>query len=683
MAAGRIVLPPYFPARDRNARLVSGAKLYVYTNGTTTKASIYSDLALSVPIANPVAANASGQFPSIWANAGTEAVPVLYTLAITDASGGTIGNPAVFDDYRPSVDSTTASTALAEAASVAAAAAQTAAEAAYADVLAVVATGSDAAAIAARAAKSANLSDLANKETATANLQITKTGTGALTRTVAASLKDAVNATDFAVGDGATNDTAALAALKTAHPDRLVNGAGKTYSISTNLAAGFKMLDGQIVDTRMVTAVDDYGVLGIGHNALAANTYIPEVHAASGGRFFASGNCIVAIGYKAMEANTTGRRMVAVGYRSLLANTTGYYNTACGSHSLESCTTGFQNAALGTQALQAISTGADNVGLGSGSGVAINTGSRNTAAGSESMRVVANGNDNAAFGYQALAGPSGPGVSQCVAVGAYALRLNTGNDSVAVGYRSLWAQTAGAQNTAIGKDSMVTNVTGQDCVAIGYQALQNIDTNNATAVGSQCLAANTAANATALGFQAGNLNTSGTLVTALGYKALRANTTGANSTAVGAQALELATGSNNTGVGRSAGGAITTGGGNTFVGEQAGVTETTGDNNTALGKSANANGSGLSNTTAIGYQAEPTASNQVVIGNSSVTHTVLRGAITATTYTVAGLPSAVTMGVGTRSFVTDAAAPTFGATVTGGGAVATPVFSDGAAWKVG
>jgi hypothetical protein len=33
--------------------------------------------------------------------------------------------------------------------------------------------------------------------------------------------------------------------------------------------------------------------------------------------------------------------------------------------------------------------------------------------------------------------------------------------------------------------------------------------------------------------------------------------------------------------------------------------------------------------------------------------------------------------------VSDALAPTFGATVVGGGAVAVPVYSDGTNWKVG
>ena len=50
-------------------------------------------------------------------------------------------------------------------------------------------------------------------------------------------------------------------------------------------------------------------------------------------------------------------------------------------------------------------------------------------------------------------------------------------------------------------------------------------------------------------------------------------------------------------------------------------------------------------------------------------------------YTVATLPGSPTQG--DTAFVTDALAPTFGATVVGGGAVVIPVFYDGAAWKVG
>lgn len=52
-------------------------------------------------------------------------------------------------------------------------------------------------------------------------------------------------------------------------------------------------------------------------------------------------------------------------------------------------------------------------------------------------------------------------------------------------------------------------------------------------------------------------------------------------------------------------------------------------------------------------------------------------------FTVATLPSAVDAGVGAKSFVSDASAPSFGATVVGGGAVNVPVYSDGTNWKVG
>jgi hypothetical protein len=54
-----------------------------------------------------------------------------------------------------------------------------------------------------------------------------------------------------------------------------------------------------------------------------------------------------------------------------------------------------------------------------------------------------------------------------------------------------------------------------------------------------------------------------------------------------------------------------------------------------------------------------------------------------TNYLVADLPSAVDSGSGARAFVSDATGPTFGATVVGGGAVKTPVYSDGTNWRVG
>ena len=178
MAAGRIVHPSYFPARNRDGELVAGALMAVRQNlSSSILASIYSDAGLTTPMANPVSANSSGQFPAVWCDAGAADEPVLYTLAFSGPDGESIGNPAVFDNWQPSLDADTAVLALAEAASstavgaageASASAAQ--ADAALADVLAVAATGSDAAAIAARAAKSANLSDLTSASAARSNL---------------------------------------------------------------------------------------------------------------------------------------------------------------------------------------------------------------------------------------------------------------------------------------------------------------------------------------------------------------------------------------------------------------------------------------------------------------------------------------------------------------------------------
>ena len=92
---------------------------------------------------------------------------------------------------------------------------------------------------------------------------------------------------------------------------------------------------------------------------------------------------------------------------------------------------------------------------------------------------------------------------------------------------------------------------------------------------------------------------------------------------------------------------------------------------------------GTNNEMVIGYQAVGLGSNTTVIGNSSTTLTKVFGAIQATTYTVATLPSASTSGVGARAFVTDALAPVFGSAVAGGGAVPVPVYSTGSAWNVG
>lgn len=89
----------------------------------------------------------------------------------------------------------------------------------------------------------------------------------------------------------------------------------------------------------------------------------------------------------------------------------------------------------------------------------------------------------------------------------------------------------------------------------------------------------------------------------MGYFSLYSNTTGGANTANGESAL----GGNTTGVE------------NTATGYQALSSNTTGSDNSAFGYGSGPNSSALNNTTALGLFATTTASNQVRIGNSSVT----------------------------------------------------------------
>lgn len=103
MAAGLLAISSFTPARDRQGRLVAGARMDCFLNRTTTRATVYADAGLTTPLTNPVIANSSGQFPAVWAQAGTTEAPVLYSLAYSGATGESINNPSAFDDIQPSV----------------------------------------------------------------------------------------------------------------------------------------------------------------------------------------------------------------------------------------------------------------------------------------------------------------------------------------------------------------------------------------------------------------------------------------------------------------------------------------------------------------------------------------------------------------------------------------------------
>jgi carbonic anhydrase/acetyltransferase-like protein (isoleucine patch superfamily) len=160
----------------------------------------------------------------------------------------------------------------------------------------------------------------------------------------------------------------------------------------------------------------------------------------------------------------------------------------------------------------------------------------------------------------------------------------------------MFSNTTGANNTAVGNNSLRTNTTGGQNAAFGYWALYENTT---------------ASNNAAFGNQAMQNNTTGTGNIALGYESLKANTTASNNTAVGHQALL----------------ANTTAGNNVAVGYNAGASITTNDYNTIIGSGAN---SKSDNTTdeyqiAIGSDCMSVGGNFVTLGKGTGSDRIYNG----------------------------------------------------------
>jgi hypothetical protein len=137
----------------------------------------------------------------------------------------------------------------------------------------------------------------------------------------------------------------------------------------------------------------------------------------------------------------------------------------------------------------------------------------------------------------------------------------TGDDNVAVGYQALYHNTNGGINTAIGWEALFSNTEGNSNTATGVNVLFNNTTGSFnSASGDGALFSNTIGiNNTASGYATLNNNTEGSFNTAIGDQALFHNTTGNYNTAIGHEALAFnTTGSDNVAIGDEAGGNVTT-----------------------------------------------------------------------------------------------------------------------------
>lgn len=198
----------------------------------------------------------------------------------------------------------------------------------------------------------------------------------------------------------------------------------------------------------------------------------------------------------------------------------------------------------------------------------------------------ASGKANTMFGYQAL-------------------RNNTGNNNLALGYKASYSNTTGKYNVSAGAYALYFNTTGYSNIAIGIGALyRNTTIPNLVAVGDSVLYNNASGGAnTGIGSKSLYTNTSGSSNTAAGSYSLYNNTTGSYNSAVGVSALIANTsGSYNSAVGLAALGQNTGGNYNTASGYQSLYFNSTGNQNTATGYQALYFNKANLNT-AVGYQS--------------------------------------------------------------------------------
>ncbi len=211
--------------------------------------------------------------------------------------------------------------------------------------------------------------------------------------------------------------------------------------------------------------VNDTGLVAIGYSALKND----NATTADGGGGFISGNGEnTAVGYEALQADTTGYDNSAIGFEALLKNTTGNNNNAVGAGALNDNTIGNYNTAIGSGTLRVNTIGNNNTAIGTFSLNYNVSGSANTAIGYLTLTDNTNGSANTAIGYGAL--NSNPGGNQNTAIGYSSLNILTnGSDNYAMGDGAGGLLTKGSENIYIGNSG---NSVESGFIRIGTSGLQ-------------------------------------------------------------------------------------------------------------------------------------------------------------------------------------------------------------------
>jgi len=283
-------------------------------------------------------------------------------------------------------------------------------------------------------------------------------------------------------------------------------------------------------------------------------------------------------------SGTSANHNTLYGYNTGTALTSGDYNTAIGSESLESCASGSYNVLIGYKAGEN-HTESNIVAIGVEALKANTSGEGNVAVGNYALDANTTASNSVAVGQSALGASTG---ANNTAVGHQAGYACTGNNTIAIGYQACDAGT-GDNNVAIGRESLTNLTNGYDNVAVGYRAGKSQQGGELNVyVGSLCGENSGGEYNTFVGYKAGQ-SQGGSGNTALGMGAMRDATGGADAVALGFRALKNG-GAQCVAIGREAG-----------------------------------NTGGLTNAISIGYIATADSSNQICLGNTSITKVKIPG----------------------------------------------------------
>jgi trimeric autotransporter adhesin len=463
----------------------------------------------------------------------------------------------------------------------------------------------------------------------------TAVGYQSLSANTTASQNTAVGSSAMAVNTTGANNTALGHAALDANTTASNNTAIGKSSLDANTTGAENTAVGK--SSMAVNTTGSYNV-ALGVNALDANTTANN-NTALGFKALTNtttAGANTAIGSEAAHDNTTGSRLTAVGYKALYANTTGINNTAVG------CEYSGLAGPLGAN-----TTGSSNVAMGDGALAANTTADNNTAVGLLALRSNTTGTSNTAIG--ALSLDANTTASQNTAVGREALTSSDADNNTGIGYRALYLSTTGTGNTAVGSSSLDSNTTANNNTGVGYLSLaavttghsntavgsvalqsSGVDTTDCVAVGCEALRNASGNRNIGIGNEAGRFATGDDNIVIGDLAADTSTFTGSDNIMIGSNAGTRATSSEaNVFIGFQSGDQVTTGDDNTFVGYDSGDTVTTGFQNTCIGNRADASAT-IANATSLGYNISVTSSNNVFIGNTSVS--AIKGQVAFSTY---------------------------------------------------